>query len=88
MLLNISLTRRLSGIVRFGALCILALFFVSAGCSNPGFRHDNLAPAPTLEMGQQVPQESNDTEPFALTNEGRRIEDRLLSRQRPVRLPD
>ncbi len=88
MLPKVFLTRPRIGIVRFGALCILALLLLSAGCSNPGLRNENLNLAPSLEMGQQVPQKGTDTEPFALTNEGRRIEDRLLSRQRPLHLPD
>lgn len=88
MLPKVLLTRPRIRIVRFGALCVLALLLLPAGCSHPGLRNDNLDLAPSLGMGTQVPQKGSDTEPFALTNEGRRIEDRMLSRQRPVLLTD
>jgi len=53
-----------------------------AGCAwlNPGDDHYNVAP--TLEMGEQLSDGESDTDSFAVTNEGRRIEDRLLSRER------
>ncbi len=88
MLPNVFLSRRLTSIVRFGALYIVALVLLPAGCSNPGFRNENLVPAPTLEMGQNMPRKDADTEPFALTNKGRQIEENLLGRQRQVMPPD
>jgi hypothetical protein len=33
-------------------------------------------------MGRQLPEDAPSSEPFALTNEGRQIEDRLLDRKR------
>ncbi len=79
---------RLSARLRCGCVLGVVMLSVSAGCSHVGFHEQKLVPAPSLEMGQQIPRRSGDTEPFALTNEARQIEDRLLNRQRTVMLPD
>ncbi len=79
---------RLAVVTRFGSvLTLLALSFL-AGCARLGGHNENVSLAPTLEMGQKVPARNSDTESFALTNEGRHIEDRLLDRRRGTLLPD
>ncbi len=88
MLPNLFHFSRLSAPFRCGCVLGALIFSVSAGCSHVGFHEQKLVPAPTLEMGQQIPQRSGDTEPFAVTNQGQKIEDRLLSRQRTMMLPD
>ncbi len=89
MLPHAKLSGRLIGALRRGGvLVVLTLAFHAAGCSNLGLKESNLTPAPAFETGRQLPRQTSDTEPFAVTNEGKQIEDRLLNRQRAVMLPD
>ena len=79
---------RLAVVARFVAVpTLLALSFL-AGCARLGSHNEKISLAPTLEMGQKLPASNGDTESFALTNEGRHIEDRLLDRRRGTLLPD
>lgn len=75
-------------IVRFGSVLALLTLIFLVGCSRLSSHNEKLSLAPTLEMGQKPSVRNSDTESFALTNEGRHIEDRLLDRRRGTLLPD
>ena len=64
----------------------IALLLPAPGCTWFNWDDDPYSVSPSLEMGQEVSDEGADTEPFALTNEGRRIEDHLLNRERDAAL--
>ncbi len=89
MLPYLSHPSRWAAAARCGCVLVaLTLAALSAGCSNFGLQESELVPSPTLETGQRLPDRSSDTEPFAVTNEGKQIESRLLDRQRKIMLPD
>ncbi len=87
MLPKLFLSPCLMGIVRSGCVLGALTLVLSVGCSHLGTKEPKLHVAPTLEMGRQLPERGGESEPFALTNEGRRIEENLL-RQRKVLLPE
>jgi hypothetical protein len=74
-------TRHKIGRRLLGVACLVVSVAV-AGCSWFDFNEDRYNLAPSLEMGERVPDPDEPDEPWAMTNEGRQIEDRLLSRDR------
>lgn len=74
------MTSNATGYLRTTAL--LAVLSMATGCSWFGWSKAPYSLAPSLEMGRQLPEDAPASEPFALTNEGRKIEDRLLDGKR------
>ncbi len=77
----------LAGTARLRFALGLATALLLTGCSRNVVPNQGFSIAPTLES-VSAPTSGSDTEPFALTNEGRRIEDRLLNRQRASLAPN
>ncbi|MDZ7618180.1 MAG: hypothetical protein U1E05_14335 [Patescibacteria group bacterium] len=79
---------RLAVVARFGAVVILLALSFLAGCARFGFHGEKVSLDPSPGAGQKSPLWGADPERFAVTNEAKHIEDRLLDSKRQTVVAD